>query len=51
MFYTEQNKPNFPRAGSPGPIDRAKQSQFRQRVERVKCLPGNELWYIGRVLA
>jgi hypothetical protein len=27
--------------------DYAKQSQFRQRVERVKCLAGNELWWIG----
>jgi hypothetical protein len=24
----------------------AKQSQFRRRVKRVKCLPGNELWLI-----
>jgi hypothetical protein len=42
-----QTNPISPCAGSPGPTDRAKQSQFRQRVERVKCLPGNSLWWIG----
>jgi hypothetical protein len=47
-----RNKPKLGRPGASGgrrvgEAYRAEQSQFRQRVERVKCLRGKELWWIG----